>query len=487
MAAAAIASVTVTGCRPAEDGSPPRPEATTVRGAPARGGNEADRQRSSPRKYLRAVFTRYRTASSYRDQAQVVLEYQQDGQRQRQVAPLKVWYDRGRLHVEAYDVQMRSRANGMICRVFDSTSDDLDSQVLFAPPPQRAASNGVTADRPALDVLLSDPVLAERVAGGLAGPPPQLEWLFADEPMPGLFAAGVQLGYSDDGEIQGHRCHRITAETEGERYVFWIDAVRGLFRRIELPELVVPAAMRDSMENHLGEQMGQAEEAGQADKTGRDVRAMQLRVDLREATFGPPDGDPPTIALPPDPKYVRQFVPLPPPEPPESLGKKLPPFSLQDQTGELTLTQQGSDRELTLIVAVGEDAVSRTSRAIIEDWAGRLPEDFADRIRTVLLVDRDADRPLSFESGLPVVPDPQGWLSARLMVPPGGLAITAQDGTIAWLQPQLTAAHLPSLGAVVADILGGVDVPARLREQWRSDVDSYRAELERQQVRPASQ
>ena len=456
------------GCRPAnEEASPGRGSAAVgqlvVGQSPAPAAQSPRRAPAGQR--LRDVMNRYRTATSYRDAGQVLLEVRNSDQPQRHTAPLSVWYDRGRLAVEAYDVRIRSDSNGLLCRILDPATDDLDSQVLFAPP--QGPYRGDEVDRPALEAFLQDPVLAERIAAGLAGPPPQLEWLLADEPMPGLFASELRLAYEEDGQIEGddgdtegHGCHRIAAEIDGERYVFWIDPTRGLIRRIELPDLVLSVG---------------------GDQTPPQI---SLRLDLRDATFAPPGSDPPPLSLPPDPKYVRRFVPLPPPQPPALLGQTPQPFSIRDRAETLTLTERGGNRDLVLIVALGEDAGSRSSLALIEPWAANLPSQLASRVRTILLVEAGAMSQLPREVSLPVFPD-RRRLSKALGIPPGGLAILTKEGRIAWLQPSLTAPQLPVLGAVLADLLDGIDVPRRMRDQWQAEVQAYRRELDRQRFPPS--
>lgn len=447
-------------------------EASFVSGASGAGqGAAADRYSPAEcRRWLAQVLTRYRTATSYRDRGFVTLELADGADTRSENAPLSAWYDRGVLVVSAYDVRLSSDPQGLRARILDADTDDWDGQVLYRAGGPR---EGEEVGRPALRALLSDPVLAGRMSSGLAGPPPQLEWLFADEPMPGLFEPGIRFIDDGFGKLQGRRCRRIrviapaaegtfsrrrpdpaseTGDAE-ESYRFWIDAERGLIRRVELPDVVLPGSPR-----------------------------VRLTIELEGATFAPPAGPAPKVPMPARPRLVNHFVPLPPPQPPRLLGQRLPRFSIQDLSGKRRLTERGGTRGATLLVAVGDDDASRRTAELIGSWTRRLPKGLADRLTVALLAEPAAVAGLPSASDLAIFRD-QGRITEAAGIPPGGLLLLGSDGTVAWVQPTITEIELPGLGAVVADVIGDVDVPGRLREQWREGVDAYRESLDDARVR----
>jgi len=65
----------------------------------------------------------------------------------------------------------------------------------------------------------------------------------------------------------------------------------------------------------------------------------------------------------------------------------------------------------------------------------------------------------------------------------GGVAVLDPAGRLAWTQPSFGADAFNGLGSVVADVLKDVDVPKRIRAQWRAAVDLYREELGRATIR----
>src|SRR6056297_2234965 len=94
------------------------------------------------------------------------------------------------------------------------------------------------------------------------------------------------------------------------RYIFWIDRVQSLVRRIEFPPVVAPLT------------------------SGAPVQTMPLMLELKNAAFSSGVAPQPS-PLPQTPRYVARFVPLPPPRPASILGNKLSPFSLS--VGDRTL------------------------------------------------------------------------------------------------------------------------------------------------------
>lgn len=462
----AIGLFVTAGCRPTADQS--RGDETGAMGVVETSSDRAGSPpRVAPRDRLRQIFERYRTASSYRDRA--VVEAQSVATGDRQTAPLAVWFDRGTLAVAAYDVRIRSQRSRLLARIHDEATDDFDSQVF-----QRitsASDDGV--DRPALQALLEDPVLAERITGGLAGPPPQLEWLFADEPMSGLFDPAVTLRDDGAGTVEGRTCRRIVAEVDQERYRFWIDDARGMVRRIELPDVPLPAAAMGPVSDD-------------------EPIVLRVRVDLRDATFSPPTGPPPQFSLPERPKFVRRFVPLPPPEPPAELGRQLPPFAIEDVSGRHTLTAGRGQGDVTVLLKVGEDAVSSAALTELTEWVGQLPDPFRRRMRFALLADESSLVGESILSGgewrsrlseeeIAIFPDQvisgDRSISQIAGVGSGSLAVIDGRGRVAWRQPRVTAGDLVTLGVVLADLLDGVDVPSRVRDQWREAIEEYRDRL----------
>lgn len=401
-------------------------------------------RQTSPDAYLRAVLTRYQSAASYHDRGLVRLRYQDNGQPTDQVAPIQVWLDHDQLYVAAYDARIWRNDRALTCWIMDPATGDFDSQVVRKP---------ATPTRPTLQQLLEDPIFSEHMSAGLAGPPPQLEWLFAPEPMQPLFDGTHQFRFDSPGTIDGVSCDRVVVD---DSYVFWIDSQNSTIRRMEFPPIQAPAV------------------------PGGPIQSMTLSVELVGATFR---ADPAALKLsplPPNPKYVRRFVPLPPPAPPEVLGTRAPAFRLPTRARTWVVTEQGSDRELTLLVAFGGDAESIYTAGTISQWQSQMPDDIRKRIRIALLIDPRAIDRVPTGNAVSLIVDEDLEVSKALQIASGGLAILDGRGVVSWTQPSWTSTGgqpLITLGAVIADLLSGVDVPTRIRKQWQEQRAEYEAAL----------
>ena len=423
----------------------------------------------SPRELLEAVLARYRHAAEYHDRGRVKLTYRSEGSITHREAPLEVWFDRGAFYVNAYDVRIWSEDRGTFAWILDPSTDHFDGQVLW----RRSDDN-----RPDVDDFTDDPILAAKLAAGLAGPPPQLEWLFASTPMRRLFDDSSRLSFLDDAALDDatlddHTCRRVRIDADGESFVFWVDARRGVIRRVDLPDLLASA------------------------EPGEPQQRMRLSLELRDAAFSA-DGFPAAPdRFPESPRYVRRFVSAPPPEPPATLGQRPRRFVATTVDGGVTVSHRGSDRDVTVLFAIGslgnagslpvatggkepEDVVDgQTEPWAIRAagrWCSQLPAELAPRVRCVLLMNPDGARRNGEDVSIPILVDDQK-IAEKLGIAGGGVAVLDPAGRLAWIQPSFGSDAFNGLGSVIADVLKDVDVPKRIRAQWRAAVDLYREEL----------
>ncbi|MEM9365817.1 MAG: hypothetical protein AAGD07_07455 [Planctomycetota bacterium] len=220
------------------------------------------REKFAPREFVKFVLQRYQSASFYADQGIVTLEARRRGQVIRRTAPLSVQVDGLNLDLDAYALRLRVRIEdgeklSQTAWYDEPATKNLESQVRVS------VRNASGLSRLPLAWLLQDPVTQDRLHAGLGGPPPQLEWLFAENPMPGLFDADAEFQWvseTDDAVMSpGPGCYGVEVRAESDRYVFWIDAEENAFRQVDLP---LPLA-------------------------GGGVQPMHLRLDLASATFSP--------------------------------------------------------------------------------------------------------------------------------------------------------------------------------------------------------
>ncbi len=247
-----------------------------------------------PRDYLQAIFSRYHAAGSYRDEGLVRLTVPQtnDAQSETKVAPLSVWTNHDTVYLQAYDTRLWSDSEGLTAWIVDPSTRNFDSQVLRGPPIGR---------RPELKQLLTDPILVEQVAAGLAGPPPQLEGLFAEEPMKQLFLDEHKFAFGQQQTIEQTQCQEIQVQAGEQQYAFWVDIHSGLIRQVDLPSIPTSPSSEPTSADSANAVPG--------------APSIRLTLELRGATFDVPTTTPKADSLPETPKFVGHFVPLPPPPP----------------------------------------------------------------------------------------------------------------------------------------------------------------------------
>ncbi|QEF96873.1 hypothetical protein Mal15_09030 [Stieleria maiorica] len=424
--------------------------------------------------YLRQVLTRYQNTRAYRDRGQVRLDIEKNGKRVRRTAPMHVVMDGPTIWIAAYDARIWSDSDRMIGWIADPQTDFHDSQVVLGPP----AAGGRSASRPGLETLLRDPILTSRMVSGLGGPPPQLEWLLDPNPMGKLFGTESDAPPSSDtpeersirydglARRENVQCVIVQATAGEDVYRFWIDPTRSLIHGVELP--VSMAGKQIELE-------------------GWKVHALELV--LADATFQSPASpyqitDMPDAELPPQPKYLRAMVPLPPPPPDRRLGRTLPTLQATDRTGRITVNQRGIDRPLTLWYAgvdpsVGDAQVRNVHAAeILSAWIRQSPESIRESVRPVALVD-DSTARLFTDAGLAngfwVLLDQRGNRDTRgLELEAGRAMLVDSSGKVVWIGDPFSAADIISLAAIAGDVIAGVDVSDQIHRQWKADHDAYR-------------
>ena len=400
----------------------------------------------SPQQYLRQVFDRYRRAESYHDMAVARLSYTSGSQTETKLAPLQVSYDRDQLFVQAYDIQILSDAKGLMAWIRDPQTNNFDGQVLQTEPLRQ---------RPTVQWIFQDPILRELVAAGLAGPPPQLEWLFSTDPMKQLFRPEHRFSFGNAEIIDHRRCRSVKVRADSEDYQFWIDEDSGIIRRIDFPEVVATAV------------------------SGQASLRMQLTMDLLAATFDAPTQALNANPLPPEPRYVTQLVPLPPLEPTENIGKQPEKFTAKTRDGRIAVTDHGSDREATILIRYAGDEQSMLFVVAMQQWHSHVPENLLTKFRVIVLSPPELAGRLAQQISLPIAVDQDDQIARALDLAPAALAIQDSFGRIAWVQSDLSQTGIARLGAIVADVIQGIDVPGRLRHQWQQQQDAYEQALKR--------
>ncbi len=265
------------------------------------------------------LLSAYYQCTAYSDRAYALLRYRTGNQMAEDKAPLSVrWQSPNRIEVKAYDARLIGDSRFMWTWVEDPTTNAFDGQVARRPSPLKQS----------LEELLRDPIFTESAAAGLAGPPPQLTWLFV--PPPEKDRPAVKR--LEDGLIENASCARYQMGQALEARVFWCEKSTGLVKRIELPPPPTPGATE-----------------------------VRLSVEFEGAAFR--HADKPIIeGLPQDHRLVTALVPPPTPITP-LLGNRPATFRFQSNDQRLQITDAGSGKPVVLVWFADHPA----SQAVLKD------------------------------------------------------------------------------------------------------------------------
>ena len=108
---------------------------------------------------------------------------------------------------------------------FRATIDDLPGQVLTKDAPAKLT----------LPMFFSDPLLANVLGKGPAGPPPQLMLLLADDPMKMFLGDGEEPTLAEPGKIDNRDCYRVKLKRPEGTIELWIDQQTFALQRVLPP------------------------------------------------------------------------------------------------------------------------------------------------------------------------------------------------------------------------------------------------------------
>ncbi|MEM9586573.1 MAG: hypothetical protein AAGA03_04775 [Planctomycetota bacterium] len=387
--------------------------------------------RLGAKELLTTVLRRYRSAAAYGDQAIVRLVYEpgsESATAEERTAPISTWFVRDHLWIQAYSVNLHVRSGKLTAWSIEAPPERYPHQVLETQFP---------SGRPTLDALLNDTMLANWLQSGLAGAPPQLEWLFSPDPMAKLFQSEHQ--FADDGESQvdGQDCRVARVDSDALTYRFHIDPRAGLIRRIDLPP---PVAASD----------------GQAPP-------VQVTVLFTGATFQPADKPRGLLQPPADSRFVNRLLPYPAAIDPR-LGRRPPGLDqLRDSRNQQAklLSQQ---TRATVLIPVQTQWDLQTA-TLLSQWRASAPTSFQTQVAVTAVIGPETRFDAVSQPQLNVLRDRRGDFLRTVTAGPGSLAILDRQGRVVWTQVGLSAQQLPALGVVIADLLSGVDLPRRIQQE----------------------
>lgn len=380
------------------------------------------RRSVSPANLMRGIFRRYRGANAYADQAVLIASGPEETVR----APMLVHRLGSRVRINAYSSEILIDEDELIAVADAPSHDRFDDQVLRL----RRGSRSVDA------LLTTDALLSESLSQGAGGPPSQIDWLFADQPMKGLFDPENRFSYAAPETIEGHLCDAVRVESGDQTYRFFVDAGAGLIRRVELPP--VPTS----------------------DQNGE----IRLTIHLRRATFDRGQVEEMfagSITLPEQPRWVRRLL-IPPPTLDRRIGRRL---------------------AITPIDFAGAPIdFAGAPLAWLIDTDDREIKDYLNSLRDQAIADAAANRQSIRPWAIHAVAS--GAAVGRAGDNDSSLVLVDRDGKVHFVQ-SLRPPILPAnLMAATADVARRVDVAGRLIQADAEATDLYRTQLKRVSVTP---
>lgn len=282
----------------------------------------------------------YQRLTSYEDQAYARLAYIANGTPTEDRAPLSVAFERpGTLGLRVYAVEAGPSDGRWFLRLTDSEQSSVAGQVISRAVPPKADFNW----------LLSDPVIGEELAAGLAGFPPQLDMLLSTDAMRGLVDESSMLTLESAETIDGMPCYVVQVTRGQAEYRLWVDKSTMLLRRLQMPNANLTAEML--ADKNISNVQLTIEFAGVS--TNSKVNWSQYQVAKNSET-----------------KFVTRFVPAPPPLPTNRIGVKVPAFRLHDYDGaEAFNSSQVSENNVTVMMWLADHPACRAAAQQISQVA----------------------------------------------------------------------------------------------------------------------
>jgi hypothetical protein len=299
---------------------------------------------ASPRSTIEQTVRAYQKLHSYRDEAYVRLQYDMDGKRLEDRAPLAVaWDDHGQLGLRVYSVEAGPSSGRWRLRL-----QDADATV-----PQQVLSRALPT-KVDFSWLLSDPLVAEWLSAGLAGFPPQLDLLLAPQPLRGLIDDSVALSYAQPETVDGRPCIVIRVQRGASEFMLWIDQANLLLRRLRLPRShLTPQMLEDNRVSNVDLTIEFAGARGDESISWESWEVASVANELR----------------------VNHFVPAPLQVDTTGLGEQVPGFHLEAPDGETVYTSSAiaKQRKATVLMWLADHPTCRMACEQMQRVAQSLP------------------------------------------------------------------------------------------------------------------
>jgi len=358
-----------------------------------------------------------------------------------------------KLRMEVY--QIRLVCDGQRLR---AAIDDLPGQVLELPAP--AELN--------LKNLLSDPILAEVLTGGIVGGPLQPLLLLEKNALEQMLQRAQEPELIEPGTIDKEECYRVAIRRPEGQEVLWVDKKQYLLRRIEYPTDLLAAQISPN------------------EKPG----GISLVVDFHSATFSPPE-DPKAFAFetPTDAKVVKYFIPPDPrtvPDPAQLLNKPAPEFKFTDLSGKPVSLKDLAGKVVYLDFWGPQCTPCRQMLPMLEKVFQKYKDNpnvafLAVSVAPPQVENKELEQIFAeLKVSLPLMRDLEGHGGQKFMIQsiPASFLI-GKDGRVQDYQLGFQANLETELPSKIEKLLAGEDIYQAAQAQFQERVRQYEAALQR--------
>lgn len=425
----------------------------------------------SGRQLLNEVIAAYAAATTYRDDAKLIVRYQLNGRPMEEHQLWAIDFERPhRLAARLYNARIQSDERQATVMVFDFDSENMDNQYLVQP-----AENGIPWEK-----LFADPVCRHFISGSTEIPfNSELNDQFLMPPSIGMLLGKPDVSWLDDpeaverlddAEFQGEAFQRLKLSAERRTYELWIEPQTKIVRQVILPNQLLDAALLATPE----------------------ITGLRLSVQFDNATFSPQWSTSPfSTDVPDTANPVTQFVPLPEPFPSEWIGKKIPAIALTDAQGTPRPWTPSNRPAIVAWVDRQDDSIAmiRLLESLTKLPSGSLADVqlcYAELPNPNLQAPQHSDLSQfthEMATSLPIASDVGMAEGQKLGVKfaPTALIVNA-SGQAQYLVSPNKSDWRQRLDAAVKRMAAGEDLAAEMRSEYNQYLDSYKTKL--QQLNP---
>jgi AhpC/TSA family protein len=404
---------------------------------------------------LQQLLTTYRQAKAYRDSGVVRLAFRRGGQPIAEDAPVSVTFERpGKLSIVAYQATVKCDGKELRARI-NEPPNNLDGQVVVRPAPRSLT----------LSDLAGDELLYETLCSRLRRQPIQLELLLENSGLVSALGADVACERLSDASHQGYSCFRVQVPSPGGPFVFWVDQVGGLLRRLDYPALALAPEFiaRDPEVTNL--------------ELYADLRGANLDQSIPASQF--------TLEVPSGAKRMQRFARPPQPLPSNLFGKKPPEFFFTRSNGG-KLSDRDCAGKITVLAWYHDNPACQATLQQVSAAAERLQGDNDAIILAVATDPHSTSNELlerrlrEWGVRLPLVRDLQAFGDQAFHIEQQpAIVILDQRGVVQIFQLGGSPELADQIVSIVERLKRGDDLAGEIIAQHERDQQSYQALLAR--------